>query len=490
MQKSFITNIFLVVLLNLLIKPLWIFGIDRTVQNIFDAEVYGIFYTMNSISFLFNILLDFGITNFNNREVSSNHNLIKGNYEKLNGIRIILALSYFAVCIVFSFIFGYDSEALVILLLLCINQFLMSMILFVRSNIAALHLFRTDSILSVIDRLLMLIFCSLFIFLPAFSNYFSIHVFILLQTAAYIITLSYAIKVISKYTTVKITFPDKTYIKSTLNKSAPFAILVLLMTIYTRTDMVMLERMLPDGAEQVSIYAASYRLIDAGNMIAFLFAGILYPKFTRMLHFKENIDNLFQIAFSFLMVFAISFTVFGYFFSDEIITSLYLKNIFESSDVLKWLSIAFTALAGIHIYGTLLTANGQLKVLNYIAIISIFVNVLLNLILIPILKAEACAISSLTALVISAILQGIYCKKYISLKYSGSFTFKLLSYIVLLIGFTYGYRYHEHNLNIVTHIVVFLFFSVTLALLSGFISPLQVFKFLIDEMKSEVKKIS
>jgi O-antigen/teichoic acid export membrane protein len=252
--------------------------------------------------------------------------------------------------------------------------------------------------------------------------------------------------------------------------------------------MVMLERMLPNGAEQVSVYAASYRLIDAGNMIAFLFAGILFPKFSRMLHFKDNINNLFQIAFSFLMVFAFSFTIFGYFFSDEIITTLYVKNIYESSDTLKWLSIAFSALAGIHIYGTLLTANGQLRTLNYIAFFSILVNIILNLILIPTYKAEACAISSMAALMFSALLQAYFSKKYIKLEYSKGFGFKFISYLVLLIAFTYGYRYHEHNLHLFTHMAVFLFFSIALALLSGFISPLQVFRFLIDEVKSEVKK--
>jgi hypothetical protein len=41
--------------------------------------------------------------------------------------------------------------------------------------------------------------------------------------------------------------------------------------------------MLPDGKIQSSIYASAYRLLDAANMIAYLFAGLLLPLFARML---------------------------------------------------------------------------------------------------------------------------------------------------------------------------------------------------------------
>ena len=70
-----------------------------------------------------------------------------------------------------------------------------------------------------------------------------------------------------------------------LKKKLSFAVLILLMTFYNRIDTVMMERMLPEGENniQAGIYAQAYRLLDATNMIAYLFAGLLLPLFSRML---------------------------------------------------------------------------------------------------------------------------------------------------------------------------------------------------------------
>ncbi|MFI5220594.1 MAG: polysaccharide biosynthesis protein, partial [Bacteroidia bacterium] len=62
MQKKFITNLGFLLFLNLLIKPFWILGIDRSVQNTVGAEIYGQYYALFNFSFLLNILLDIGIT--------------------------------------------------------------------------------------------------------------------------------------------------------------------------------------------------------------------------------------------------------------------------------------------------------------------------------------------------------------------------------------------------------------------------------------------
>ena len=70
MQRKFITNLALLLFLNFLIKPFWLFGIDRTVQNSVLAEDYGIYFTLFNFSMLFNILLDVGITNFNNKNIA------------------------------------------------------------------------------------------------------------------------------------------------------------------------------------------------------------------------------------------------------------------------------------------------------------------------------------------------------------------------------------------------------------------------------------
>ena len=62
-QKDFIFNVILLIFLNLLIKPFWILGIDVGVQNRVGAENYGLYFAVFNFTFLFNMLLDMGITN-------------------------------------------------------------------------------------------------------------------------------------------------------------------------------------------------------------------------------------------------------------------------------------------------------------------------------------------------------------------------------------------------------------------------------------------
>src|SRR5690554_7739935 len=67
MQKKFLGNLLFIILLNVLIKPFYIFGIDVQVQNIVGSESYGMYFSLLNFSFLFNMFLDIGVTNYNTK---------------------------------------------------------------------------------------------------------------------------------------------------------------------------------------------------------------------------------------------------------------------------------------------------------------------------------------------------------------------------------------------------------------------------------------
>ena len=49
-QKKFVTNLALLLFLNLLIKPFWILGIDREVQNLVGEKEYGLYFALFNLS--------------------------------------------------------------------------------------------------------------------------------------------------------------------------------------------------------------------------------------------------------------------------------------------------------------------------------------------------------------------------------------------------------------------------------------------------------
>jgi hypothetical protein len=72
MKKEFLFNLILLVGINLLIKPFYAFGIDLQVQNRVGLSEYGLYFALFNFSFLFQILTDLGIQQYNSRFIAQN----------------------------------------------------------------------------------------------------------------------------------------------------------------------------------------------------------------------------------------------------------------------------------------------------------------------------------------------------------------------------------------------------------------------------------
>jgi O-antigen/teichoic acid export membrane protein len=436
LKRKFVTNLILLFFLNILIKPFWIFGIDRTVQNLVGDQSYGLYYSLLSFSMILNILLDFGITNYNNRNIAQHNFLLAKHLSNIVGLKFVLALFYAVVCLVVGLIIGYDKVQFHILFFLILNQFLISLVLYLRSNISALQYFRTDSFLSVLDRTLMIIFCGILLFTNIFGGKFTILWFVYAQTVAYVLTAVITfLVVLSKSGRIKIRFNLKFFIVF-LKKSFPYAILILLMSFYNRIDSVLIERLLPGtlGEEQAGIYAQAFRLLDAVSMFGVLVAGLLLPIFAKMIKDKEPIGQMVQLSFSLIIVLAVIIAGSCLFYDGEIMRVLYKSNSEESARILGILMTGFLGIATTYIFGTLLTANGSIKQLNIMALCGMLLNIGLNLVLIPKLLAFGSAYSSLITQCATAIAQLTIAVSVFKLKTNWKYIGRLALFVILFIS--------------------------------------------------------
>jgi len=478
MRRKFLGNLFLLLVLNLLVKPFWILGIDRTVQNTVGTSEYGFYFAVLNFSFLFNILLDFGVTAFNNRNIAQNQQLLSKHLARI----IILKVSLFVVYLIFTFsaalFIDYSPEQIYILCFLALNQFILSFILYLRSNLSGLHLFKTDSIISVMDRTLLIVVCGVLLW-GNVVNEFRIQYFVYAQTVSYAITAIIALFLVLRK--AKIHFPRLTgnfpFIIVILRQSFPFAILALLMAFHNRIDSVMLERMLDGGAKYSGIYASAFRLLDAANMFAFLFALLLLPIFARMLKKKESVEELLNLSYTLLIVPAIIISVASYYYSKELMLLLYtinegetaymyLQRIHDTAMVFRVLMVCFFAVSTMYIFGTLLTANGNLKILNIIALGGMIINISLNVLLIPAYQAYGSALATLATQFITATIQ-VFAATYIfRFKKNFGLVLRLIIFTagVILIGYLskqIGLDWH-HELIILLAASIFLASSIQL----------------------------
>jgi O-antigen/teichoic acid export membrane protein len=415
-RRFFVTNLVIVLLLNLLVKPFWIFGIDRTVQNIVGSEEYGFYFALFNFTLILNILLDLGITNYNNRNIAQHNQLLNKHLSNVLGLKLFLFIVYTFIVFTLAFIIGYKGRQLYLLVFLVINQFFLSLILYLRSNLSALHLFKTDSVISVLDRLLMIILCSLLIWHNPFSKSFTIEQFVYAQTISYFLAALIALLIVLKKAGKINLHIDWHFFIVFLKQSYPFAILILLMSFYNRIDGVMLERMLIDGKEQAGIYAQSFRILDAATMVAYLFSGLLLPMFSKMIKEKQDVYPLVQLSYKLIILPVIIFLIIAVVYASEIMELLYHHSDEYSSNVFRILIFGLFATSTTYIYGTLLTANGNLKELNKMAFLTMIINISLNLVLIPYFKALGSAISAVTAQLFAAFYQIILSNKLFKFK--------------------------------------------------------------------------
>ncbi len=453
MQKKFLTSLVILLFLNLLIKPFWILGIDRVVNNIVGAQEYGFYFAIFNFSFLFNILLDVGLTNFNNRNISQNSHLLNKYFSGIVVLKILLSIVYIIITISIGLIIGYNSNQMQLLYVLGFNQILISFILYLRSNISGLHFFKTDSLISVLDRFLMILFCSVLIWGNITNQKMTIQWFVYAQTTAYLLTAAVAfIIVVRKSNFSKLYWNSKFFIVI-IRQSLPYALLVLLMTFYNRIDSVMIERLLSgnEGAYQSGIYASAYRLLDATNMIAYLFSVLLLPIFARMIKQKQDVGKMVKLSFSLLITPAIIISFSCIFYRYEIMNMLNPQHTNETIEIfqsrLNQGAFVFAALMGCfiaisttYIFGTLLTANGNLKQLNIFASIGMLVNIALNFIVIPVYLASGSAVVCIITQFGTAALQMGYAIIKFKFKIRWIIIFRFVFFVIGLLLIQYLFK--------------------------------------------------
>lgn len=400
MKREFVLNLLLLVFINLLIKPAFIFGIDLSVQNR-AGEQYGVYFALLNLAYLFQILNDFGIQSFNNRHISQHPQLLPKYFPNLLAIKWLLALVYVVLTMaVAGALLGYSADALHILLVLLINQVLVQLILFLRSNLSGLGFYRLDSLLSSLDKLLMLFTCGILLWTNWFA--FSLLHFALAQTAALIITVVVVFGLLRQRAEFRVKpgwasnwKAGRPAVYAMFRQSLPYALVVLLMFAYSRLDAVLLERMA--GAAHADVYASAFRLLDACNMFGYLFASLLLPMFARMLKDKTPVQPLVSLSFKLIWAGSITLAAAIFFAREDLLQLMMPERATEYRfTVLGILIWTFIPLSVTHIFSTLLTAKQDLMRMNRYFLMGVLLDLGLNILLIPYWNAAGSAIAALT----------------------------------------------------------------------------------------------
>ena len=400
------------------------------------GSTYGLYFALLNSTVILNILLDLGMSNYNNRKISVNNNRFSKYFQNISIIRFGLAILYLLVLQLWGIVAQYTMHDQMMLFFLGLSQVFLSSLLYVRSNLTAFGKYKLDSLFSVLDRALM-IAGVLYLFSQRDSGLVNIENFIYVQTIGY--GFSFIAGLITLFIIGQPGIPkiNKRFARVLLRKSAPYALIVLLMAAYHSSDAIMIERMLSNGKVEASIYAQSMRILLALNNYAYLFAVLLLPMFSKLLAKKEKIQGLIATSSSLLIYGVSSVAILMAFFADDVIALCYGKfndesifvdwrlnvealqnmgDVLFSADVFKLIIYGIIPMSINYCFGTLITASGNMKLLNKIAFASLLLNIVLNFALIPKYGAWGAALASLITQSFSGAFQVVFAIKLFKLK--------------------------------------------------------------------------
>jgi len=440
MQGKFLSTLLLSLVLNLLIKPISLFGIDAAVQNRVGATEYGLYFSLLNLSVLFNILIDLGINNYTIRTMAQDQFAATKHVGRIMVLRGILFIIYsiFTLCI--AVFIGYHGYELQLMGVLIFNQLLIMFTAYARSYFSGLHYFKTDALLSVLDRFLLIFICGFVLYSSFFTSHFKIEWYIWIQTICYAITLIVALILLSRIIQLNHFSFDRKFSVTVIKQSLPYAALILLMLLYTRSDSVILERLNENGRYEAGVYAQGFRLLDALYMFGMVFAGLLFPMFSRLLkQSKKDVLPLLQTSGN-LLIGGCSVLIITLYFNAEMVLSwIYENNVNYSAHSFRWLMLGFFGISLNFIFGTLLSANGNFKELNYLAFAAVIFNVGMNLFMAPTYGSVGISITFFITQVAVAIAQLFIAKEKIGFqlvpKFIGLHFLLFLSLILLGIVF-------------------------------------------------------
>lgn len=443
MRGNFVKNLLWLQLLNWLVKPLWILWIEREIQLRMGDSWYGVYTLHFNLVLLFAVLLDAGLNSYVSREIAAHGRL--AHPKRVFFLRLGLGLLYVVLVLAVAQVqSGIQGDFLIFAL---INQILASVVLMLRSVLQGKQRFVSDSWLSVVDRVVALAICTwmLRVYTPAiFASEGGVLMFQMAQFFGYAMALLLGLVLVfwKKSGVVSAELganlvgdemggeggiAQKNSNQKSLGDWSKevvwFGVMALAMSIFTRIDVQMIQRYagsallnMPDmdglklaaeaGYREIGVYAKGYRLLDAGLIFSALLSTQLLPLFSKRLATGEDNSEVIWMSLRLVLWVSMGAAMGAWFYGEPLINWLYhgqmelgatltqngvdipqamvySGEILNAAMIFKVLMLAFVPMSLVHVFGTFVTASGNMKWLATLAFICVGVNIAFNYIEIP-----------------------------------------------------------------------------------------------------------
>ena len=353
------------------------FFITMYTARYLSAEGFGVLSLALSITAIFGIVGDMGLSTLMVREVARDNSTSNKYLSNIALIKVILCILMFVVIVLTVNIIGYNKLVSTVIYLIAISVIINAfgsvltavfqaneqMEYLSLSTILSSILMFSGTLIGIYYKLDILFFASLYIIANSLVFMYIIFIYI------------------TKFNLPKLEI-DTSFWKPTIKEAWPFGITSLSGMLYTYIDSIMLS--IIKGNEVVGWYSAAYRLMLIVLFIPNAVNTAIFPVMSRLYNSsRDSLTLMYEKYFKYMLAIGIPMGFGTTLLADKIILLIFGQGYTQSIAALQILiwTMVFTFIGAAFVQ-LLQSINKQL-IITKISIICVIINIVLNLILIP-----------------------------------------------------------------------------------------------------------
>jgi O-antigen/teichoic acid export membrane protein len=348
-------------------------------------EQYGVLATVAVFLSFFAVSSDLGLSLFGLRELAQSKKDAGHILSSLFSLRLIMALVSMGAALLIALLLGYSSEAVrgvaIMAPTLIFNTVTSALSVYFQHK---LHM-RYVVIGEVISKA-----ASLAGLLFIIQSKMGLDAFFWLNVVTAIVFCATVYWFARSHIRLRLVY-DPAYWRTAIWLSIPLGLTTILNSIYYRLDTILLSLLdlansiVPSisNFQAVGLYSVPYRLIEIIMIFPGLFIVSIFPVMAMQSELGDTWRTRTQRAYNFLILLAVPLVLFVWLFAAQIIHVLAGNGYEVSADLLKILIVAVAISFLNALLGYLLVARHHEKAILKLAVFTISVNLILNLILIP-----------------------------------------------------------------------------------------------------------
>ena len=347
------------------------------IARFLGAEEFGKFALASSLAGIFLIVLDYGFNLYTVKEVAAAPTRAVEFATEVISAKVILTIVSTGVLLLVAKLMGYQHDILIIITVLWIGYIFYSFGLFFNNIFRGFNLFQYEMYPTILLNLLQIIFVALLLILKADTVAIA---FAFL--AARLLYFAYSLHLFRAKIGKPKLMINLDQSKGLLLKAMPFGIHAIIGVLYFQLDTVLLSYF--KGNSDIGYYQSAMRIVTASMVIYDVLASSYLPLISAKIRTDYERFTAYSIALNKYMILVggiISLSVLVY--AETAVTLLYGNGYLQAIVILQLLSVViFLRFLG-GAYGVLITVSDNQRLRAIGVASSLFVNLLLNLFLIP-----------------------------------------------------------------------------------------------------------